>query len=212
VHRAGFTLIELLVVIGIISLLVSILLPSLQTAKEMAKRIKCAGNMRAICTGLVMFDTDQGVLPQRFNPVDPNSNWGYDDDLINGGHAERDMFVCPSHDRVAYDRDFKSQPSYGFNWYYDNTSMDRVGMDKVILGEAWGDRDMGCHRVDVADWDREPYKMAVERHRGKANYGFLDGHVKYASFEEISGTDPNFYHQRWGTDQGRHNLLSYWPR
>jgi prepilin-type N-terminal cleavage/methylation domain-containing protein/prepilin-type processing-associated H-X9-DG protein len=60
----GFTLIELLVVVAIISLLVSILLPSLQQAKELAREVKCMSNMRQVSVFCMMSVNDEtGLLP-----------------------------------------------------------------------------------------------------------------------------------------------------
>ena len=55
----GFTLIELLVVIAIISLLVSILLPSLTKAKELARRAVCMSNIHNLTLGLNMYATGE---------------------------------------------------------------------------------------------------------------------------------------------------------
>lgn len=62
----AFTLVELLVVIGIIALLISILLPSLNRAREAARRVKCLSNMRQIVLAVNLFAQDnRGLLPAR---------------------------------------------------------------------------------------------------------------------------------------------------
>lgn len=63
--RQGFTLVELLVVIGIISVLISILMPALGRAKLKAQSVQCASNMRQIYMLCMMFSQDnKGHLPR----------------------------------------------------------------------------------------------------------------------------------------------------
>jgi len=87
--KSGFTLVELLVVIGIIALLISILLPALNRAREAANTVKCAANQRSVMQAILTFNAERGVLPTTSNDDivklrDPSfRKWDYRTDPTN---------------------------------------------------------------------------------------------------------------------------------
>jgi prepilin-type N-terminal cleavage/methylation domain-containing protein/prepilin-type processing-associated H-X9-DG protein len=121
-HRCrvkGFTLIELLVVVAIIALLISILLPSMSDAREQARRVKCASNLRGIALGtLTSADQNRGYYPV-----------GVDD----GGAGPYSMLFGPI--ETLYDTGFIG------NWNVQFCpTRPKTDVPRMQRGTAWGFR------------------------------------------------------------------------
>ena len=124
----GFTLVELLVVIGIIALLISILLPSLNKARESARKVACASNQRELSNMLHIYAAEWdnkvvygNIQEFAFNFV-VNFNNGirtpsrtsfgllYEAGLMDSAKA----FYCPEEERPVFNYDTEPNP-----WIFD---------------------------------------------------------------------------------------------
>ncbi len=83
----AFTLIELLVVISIIAILISILLPALAKARELANRAVCMANIRGIIQSMVTYSqSNQGVFPTQGLIPSPGYGWAYINKPVQGDY------------------------------------------------------------------------------------------------------------------------------
>lgn len=104
----GFTLVELLVVIAIIGVLIALLLPAVQQAREAARRMSCSNNLKQIALGLHNYHDTFGEMP-------PCSVAPEDGDPAGGKHGPSGwVFLLPFIEQTSF-HDLISQKSNNFN-------------------------------------------------------------------------------------------------
>jgi prepilin-type N-terminal cleavage/methylation domain-containing protein len=93
----GFTLVELLVVIGIITILISMLLPALTRARDQANTVSCQSNERQFYNMVLLYAQDNGgtVIPCVSFFPDPNKLGTTGTDVFGTGSVEEDWWTAP---------------------------------------------------------------------------------------------------------------------
>lgn len=180
-HRA-FTLLELVLVIAIISILVSLLLPSLVMARLKADRIKCVNNLKQIGIGFHLFANDhQGRLPMQISFRDGGSL-----EFVPGGNAFKHFQALSN--ELVYPRllicpvDARSKAETWSKLRNTNVSY-FVAVDatlNVSHSLFAGDRNISQVEVEPSNILQTTYTNAhwtTNMHNAKGNLLFGDGRV-----------------------------------
>ena len=117
---SGFTLIELIVVVGIITVLMALLMPTMQMAREGARRAVCQSNLQGAGAALMNYaNNNDSALPQFYGPT----NWLWDipygvRDAIDNGGMVRNTMYCPSGDFQNADDLWNYKSGYCVTGYF----------------------------------------------------------------------------------------------
>ena len=202
-----FTLIELLVVIAIIAILASMLLPALNRARDTAKKIKCAGQLKTLGTYLILYTQDCDGYVHEYKTPDPRNRYWCD---TNSGDSycvrylgmKYNDYLKPGNklDCPCERADGEKQGiggwiyiNYGYNiepWMYKpkltmikkpSTLACYVDCMNAMAVVSWRGRYTG------SDWaNREDYRGAWWGHLGGTNIVFFDGHYEWRTKNSLN--------------------------
>ncbi|NLX07931.1 MAG: prepilin-type N-terminal cleavage/methylation domain-containing protein [Phycisphaerae bacterium] len=221
---SGFTLIELLVVVAIIAVLVSILLPSLQKAREMAQIGVCLSNLRGIGAAMAIYAGDNHGHP----PVAWDGSRTWSRRMLDDGY--RAAFRCPGHTPVYPVDDEAELRSYTLNgWTTQDTahashasaanrSVDEISAPSISAwaAEVWrgaywsggivqaeNQIDSWPENLNSLLWVHNPYlfvsDMGLHGPDRSQSVLFYDGHAQSYPFMYFDGGlyPENMYGWRW---------------
>ncbi len=204
--RPGFTLVELLVVIAIISLLLSILLPSLAKARSMAYRIKCAHNLKQINLAVNMYlNGNEDTYPCAQDPL-PAGYWlwmgrgwrsfvgPYLSTKVSKNNPS--VLFCPE-DPTDKDKYEATSYAYSMTFYHSSDQIDAMSDKSDTYTNPQPSMPQQCDNVAspsgkilIGEWSSNHSHVKDKDDgwwcwEGRRNYLFADGHIHFLWATEI---------------------------
>ena len=176
----AFTLVELLVVIAIVGILLGLMLPAVQAARESARRTQCMSNLRQVGIALDQYVDAQGSrgkfpdaasMPVSVNP-DPRRPSLFE---VLGDRVEKnqELFRCPSDRKYLGEEGLSYFDQEGLSYEYPSSKLGKKTREQVRISRRGDER--SSTRVWIV-YDFESVHGS-EGEDGSRNFLYLDGHV-----------------------------------
>jgi prepilin-type N-terminal cleavage/methylation domain-containing protein len=199
----AFTLVELLVVIAIISLLIAIVLPSMQRARQQAKDIKCLAQLRDMFVATQTYINEQRRLPPLNNDLNEGA-WQYNYLIYDGGDYDQcfgplaqpdgpvkqtQVLFCPVQESPFHQYMTQENP-----WPVVRNSDTRAGYSRRhgLTGKTLTEfREVVAFAADLL---HESKFITESGHVTGVNVVYIDGHGKYVRDKDGVLTDNDLAH------------------